>query len=484
MTRRKASSVADHRGGFAAERDPRLRYLIPGIVAVAFLMQALDSTIITTAIPDMAVSLATTPVRMNLAVTAYVLTLAVFIPLSGWCADRFGARRIFVLALAMFSLGSALCGLSGSFPMLIATRILQGIGGAMMTPVGRLILLRSFPRSELVTAMTYMTLPAIVGPIIGPLVGGFLTTYVSWRWIFYVNLPFALLGIVLALRYLEPTRGDRSVRFDLQGFVLFGCGIGLLQVGIDNVERSALSAPELGALFLAAAVLLAAFARYARRAAVPVVDLRLFRERTFATGSLVGGICRVALNGVPFLLPLMLQVGFGMSAIGSGSLTFLGSAGAIIVRLFIAPLLRALGFRTVLIGSAVAGSAVLAGFTLLQPGTPRWLIGAYILVFGLCRSTQFMTTNTLAYAETPAAELSRATSLGGLVQQLTVSFGVSLSAVLLSALSGHGRLTPGRFHEAFLLTAIVPLLAIPGFLRLRAADGAQVSGYRGGRGDR
>jgi MFS family permease len=217
---------------FAVQRDPKLRILIPMVVAIAFLMEQLDSTIIATAIPDMSRSLSVAPVQMNLAVTAYVVTLAVFIPLSGWFADRFGARRIFIFALALFTVGSALCGLSDTFAQLVATRILQGIGGAMMTPVGRLILLRSFPRSELVTAMTYMTVPAIMGPVIGPLLGGVLTTYASWRWIFYVNLPFGAAGIALALRFMEDTRGDTTIRFDFPGFLLVGTGIALLQFGM------------------------------------------------------------------------------------------------------------------------------------------------------------------------------------------------------------------------------------------------------------
>ncbi len=464
---------------FVTERHPHLRLLIPLVVAIAFLMEQLDSTILTTAIPDMARALATTPVRMNLAVTAYVLTLAVFIPLSGWFADRFGTRRIFIVALALFTLGSALCGLAMNFTMLVFTRILQGLGGAMMTPVGRLVLLRSFPRKDLVTAMTYMTLPAIIGPVIGPLLGGFLTTYSSWRWIFYVNLPFGLLGMLLAARYMEESPGDASVRFDFTGFALFGCGVALLQAGMESVGHWALPGALRAGLFVGAAALLLVFARYARGVSAPVVQLRLFRQRSFAVGTLAGGLCRVALNGTPFLLPLMLQVGFGMTPIASGSLTFLSTAGAVLIRLVIGPMLRWFGFSRVLIGSALLGSAALAGFALLEPSTPRWLIGAYVVMFGLLRSTQFMSSNTLAYADTPARELSQATSLGGLLQQLTVSFGVSLSAVLLDMISPTGEpLTPARFHTVFLLTALLPLPAVLGFLRLRPEDGAQVSGYR------
>ena len=294
-----------------------------------------------------------------------------------------------------------------------------------------------------------------------------------------MNLPFGLIGILLALRFMEDVPGESTIKFDFLGFVLLGCGIALLQVGIENIGRSALSVPAIVAVFLVAAALLVVFTRYARRVPAPAVNLGLFRQRSFAIGTLAGGVCRVAMNGAPFLLPLMLQVGFGMSPVASGSLTFLGSAGAILIRVFIARLLRSFGFDKVLIGSAIVGCAVLAGFALIEPDTPRWLIGAYVFLFGLIRATQFMTSNTLSYADTPAERLSQATSLGGLVQQLTVSFGVSLSAVLLSLVSLHAHtLTPEVFHEVFLITAILPLLALPGFMRLRPQDGAQVSGHR------
>jgi EmrB/QacA subfamily drug resistance transporter len=462
--------------GFATERDPRLRIIIPMIVAVAFLMEQLDSTIITTAIPDMAASLGTTPLRMNLAVSMYILTLAVFIPVSGWFADRFGARRIFALALFVFTLGSALCGMATSFEMLLVTRAIQGLGGAMMTPVGRLILLRSFPRSQLVTAMTYMTLPAILGPVIGPLLGGFLTTYASWRWIFYVNLPFGFIGILLALRYVDDVRAENQSRFDFRGFLMVGAGLALMQYGIENVGRPTIPLLAVVAVLVAAVLLLLGFTRYARGVPSPAVDLTLFRIRSFWVGTLAGGLCRIGLNGVPFLLPLMLQVGFGVSPVTSGSLTFLSSFGALLVRPVLSVLLRLFGFDRVLAGSAVLGSVAIAGFSFMEPDTPHWIIGGYILVFGLIRSVQFMSSNTLSYADTPAEKLSRATSLGGVLQQLSVSFGVSIAAMLLGLVSIETHiLTPARFHEAFLLMAVMPLLSLPGFLFLRPEDGMQVS---------
>jgi EmrB/QacA subfamily drug resistance transporter len=453
--------------------------MIPMMVAMAFLMEQLDSTIITTAVPDIARNLHVTPVQMSLAVAAYVLAVAVFIPVSGWFADRFGTRRVFVSALAVFTLGSALCGLAQSFEMLVAMRVLQGLGGAMMTPVGRLILLRSFPRSQLMTAMTYTTLPAIVGPVIGPLLGGILTTTLSWRWIFYVNLPFGLLGMLLAMRYITNIREAKVARFDFPGFLMVGGGLGLFQFGMENVSRPVVSLWTIALTIVAAVALLLGFGFYARRTAAPAVDLGLFRMRSFRVGTLAGGLCRIGMNGVPFLLPLMLQVGFGLSPIASGSITFVGSIGAVLIRSLISPALRRHGFRIVLILSAIIGSATLAGFALLGPQTPHWLIMLYVFVFGLMRSAQFMTSNTLAYSDMPDSHLSRATSLGGVLQQLSVSFGVSVGAVLLSLVSLHSHiLTPERFHETFLLMAIIPLLAVPGFMALRAEDGVKVTGLK------
>jgi EmrB/QacA subfamily drug resistance transporter len=451
--------------------------MIPMMVAMAFLMEQLDSTILTTAVPDIARSLKVTPVQMSLAVAAYVLAVAVFIPISGWFADRFGARRIFVSALAVFTLGSVLCGLARNFEMLVAMRVVQGLGGAMMTPVGRLILLRSFPRAELMTAMTYMTLPAIVGPVIGPLLGGILTSTLSWRWIFYVNLPFGLLGMLLAMRFLANTRETIVARFDFPGFLMVGGGLGLLQFGMENISRPIISPWTIAATIAAALTLLLGFGLYARRIAAPAIDLGLFRIRSFRVGTLAGGLCRIGMNGIPFLLPLMLQLGFGLSPIGSGSITFVGSIGAVLIRGLISPILRKHGFRIVLVLSAIIGSATLAGFALLGPHTSHWLIMLYVFVFGLMRSAQFMTSNTLSYSDMPDSHLSRATSLGGVLQQLSVSFGVSVSAVLLSLVSLPSHvLTPARFHEAFLLMAAIPLLALPGFMALAPQDGVKITG--------
>jgi EmrB/QacA subfamily drug resistance transporter len=464
---------------FAAVRSRKLRLIIPLTVAFAFMMEQLDSTIITTAIPDIARSLDATPLQMNLAITSYILSLAVFIPVSGWFADRFGARRVFVAALVIFSIASGLCGQAGSLRELVIMRMLQGFGGAMMTPVGRLILLRAFPRSQLMTAMTYMSIPAVIGPTAGPLIGGFLTTYANWRWLFYVNIPPGLLGIALALRYVEDGRLSLPPRFDVVGFLLCGAGLAALQFAIEAIGHPILPPGWTVALFAAAAILLAAYTIYARRRDDPAVDLTLFRNRSFRVSSLAGGLSRMGANAVPFMLPLMLQVALGMSPIESGSLTFVMSAVIVFMRPMTNEVLRLVGFRALLTANAVASAATIAAFALVGPSTPHWQIVALAILFGIGRSTQFMTTNTLTYADMPPAKLSRSTSLGGVIQQLTISFGVSVAAALLAIVAGP-LVTPSLadFHRVFLLVAVITLFSAPWFLLLRREDGANVSGRR------
>lgn len=464
---------------FPVQRDRRLRLLIPLIVAFAFLMEQLDSTIIATAIPDMAHELRVSPLAMNFAITAYTLSLAVFIPVSSWFADRFGTRRVFAAALGVFTVGSVLCGLCDSLAALVLMRVLQGFGGAMMTPVGRLVLLRSFPRAELVTAMTYMTVPAVVGPTLGPLVGGFLATYASWRWLFFVNVPVGVAGMALAMRFVADGREGEPPRFDLPGFLLCGLGLACLQFGLENVGHPLLSRPEVAAVFGLGVLMLVLFARHALRRPDPALDLGLFAIRTLRVSSLVGGISRIGANAVPFMLPLMLQLGFGLSPLQSGSLTFASSLGTLAVRPVSASLLRWLGFRRLLGFNAVACACAIASFALTGPHTPHWLVLVQVLCFGITRSTQFVTTNVLTYADTPGGKLSRSTSLGGVVQQLTISLGVAIAAALLSALSAPAPV-PGiaQFHLAFGLVALITLASAPGFLLLASSDGAHVSHHQ------
>jgi EmrB/QacA subfamily drug resistance transporter len=460
--------------------EPRMRVVIPLIVGCAFFMEGLDSTMIAVSIPAMAKSLGESPLRLNLVITSYLLSLAVFIPLSGWIADRFGARRVFCAAVLIFAGGSALCGLATSLPMLIATRILQGFGGAMMTPVGRLILLRSFPRAGLVSAMNWMTIPSMIGPMVGPIVGGVLTTYASWRWLFYLNIPIGLIGGALALRLFENFRAPAPARFDLVGFAIAGIGLFLLEFAIENVGRPMI-APAVGyAFFPLALAALLLYWTHARRSSSPVLDLNLLKIKTFHIGTVTGGLCRMGLDATPFLLPLLFQVGFGLSPVQAGLLSFSSTLGAMFVRSFSRPVLRWLGFRRTLVGGAVLSGAVTASYALLSADTPHWLIALAVLVGGCIRSIQYLALNTISYADVPSAMLSRGTSVGGVVQQLARGFGVAVGAALLAVIAGADQVTTQDFRIVLLLIGLVPLISAVGFLRLDASDGAEVSGHRAG----
>ncbi len=385
---------------------------------------------------------------------------------------------MFCAAVLIFAGGSALCGLADSLPMLIAMRVVQGFGGAMMTPVGRLILLRSFPRAGLVSAMNWMTIPAMIGPMVGPIVGGVLTSYASWRWIFYLNIPIGLIGGVLALWLFENYRAPAPTRFDLGGFAIAGTGLFLLEFAIENVGRPII-APVVGyAFFPLALVTFLAYRRHARRSPSPVLDLSLLSIKTFRIGTVTGGICRMGLDATPFLLPLLFQVGFGMSPLEAGLLSFSSTLGAMFVRTFSRVLLRLTGFRRTLIGGALASAAVTAGYALLGADTPHWIIVALVLVSGCIRSIQYLALNTISYADVPSAMLSRSTGVSGVVQQVARGFGVAIGAALLALVAGTAPVTTGDFRIVFLLVALLPLYSTIGFLRLSETDGAEVSGHR------
>jgi EmrB/QacA subfamily drug resistance transporter len=456
---------------------PRLRILIPLVVGCAFFMEGLDSTMLAVAIPDMARSLGEPPLRLNLVITTYLLSLAVFIPVSGWIADRLGTRLVFCVAIAIFATGSLLCGLSTSLPTILVMRVLQGFGGAMMTPVGRLILLRSFPRSDLVSAMNWMTIPAMIGPTVGPIIGGFVTTYISWRAIFFLNLPIGVTGVALALWLMEDFRAPAPTRFDLRGFCLAGVGLAFLELAIENVGRPMVPGVLGMMVFVAAIAILSLYGWHARHREDPVLDLRLLSIRTFRIGTVIGSVCRMGLDATPFLLPLLFQVGFGLSPFQSGLLTFSSSLGAMLVRTLSSPLLRYFGFRRLLVGGACLAAAVTAGFGLLRPDTPVWLTVVVVLLSGCIRSIQYLGLNTISYADVPAPLLSKSTSVGGVAQQLARGFGIALGAALLAVIAGPRALTIGDFELALFLIALLPLASALGFLRLSPVDGAEVSGH-------
>ena len=452
--------------------------LVPLVLAFAFFMEQLDTTIITTSLPAMAQGLGTSVLRLNLAITSYVLSLAIFIPLSGWTADRLGARRVFVGALLAFTAASAACGMATSLTSLVCLRVMQGIAGAMMSPVGRLILLRSFPKERLASAMSHMTAPVLIGPALGPLLGGFLTSYASWRWIFYINVPIGLVGAVCALRFLPDIPPGPRVRLDIRGFVLAATGIALLQIVVETLDW-----PQVGwmvnlGILMAGLLFLGLYGRHHARTVQPVLDLALFRLRAFRVGVLAGSFSRIGLNAAPFLLPLMLQLAFGYTAMQSGLVTFLASIGAIMTKPVTSRMLRALGFDRLLLANALLGAVSIAGFALFRPGMPVVVAVGYVLVFGMIRSVQFSSSNTLTFSEIPPPQLSACVSLAGVAQQLSMSFGVALSATLLGRLAVGGVPQLGSFHLAFLLMALFPLISMLGFAGLSAADGSAVSHHQ------
>jgi EmrB/QacA subfamily drug resistance transporter len=453
--------------------------LISLIVACAMFMQNLDSTVIATALPVIARSLDESPLRLNVAITCYLLSLAVFVPISGWTADRLGARRVFSAAIVVFTLGSIGCGLSNSLPMLVVSRIVQGMGGAMMVPVGRLVLLKTVPRSEIVRAMSWVSVPALIGPVTGPPLGGFLATYASWRWIFFINIPIGLLGIVLVNLFIEDFRDNGRRPFDLPGFALTGVGLASLAFGFETVGRGAVPWAVTVALMALGLICVVAYVRHARRVEFPVIDLSLLRIPTYAAATAGGFLFRMGLGALPFLLPLMLQIGFGLSALNSGLLTFASAAGALTMKMGVTSIIRALGFRVVLVGNAVISAGFLFAYAFFNPSTPHVVIFLALLAGGFFRSLQMTSINSLSYADVPGPMLSRATSLTSMCQQLSQTAGVATGAMLLyvfMAARGEGELTPLDFSLAFATVGALAMLSVPFFLKMSPDAGAEVSG--------
>jgi len=442
-------------------------------------MQNLDSTVIATALPTIAQSLDESPLTLNVAITCYLLSLAVFIPISGWTADRFGARRVFSAAIVVFTLGSIGCGMANSLGALVAARILQGMGGALMVPVGRLVLLRTVEKSDLVRAMSYVSVPALIGPVMGPPLGGFIVTYWSWRWIFFINIPIGILGIILVNLLVGDLKETGRRPFDFSGFALTVVGLATLAFGLENIGRGALSGILVAALLAVGASCTLLYLRHAHRVAYPIIDLALFQIPTYAAASIGGFLFRMGLGALPFLLPLMLQVGFGLDALSSGLLTFASAAGAMTMKMTAARIIRTLGFRIVLVGDAVISALFLFGYSLFRPDTPHLVIFLGLLAGGFFRSLQMTSINTLSYADVPAAMLSRATSLTSMAQQLSQTVGVAAGAMLLQvvlALRGGTVLVAADFYPAFVGVATISLLSVPFFLRMSPDAGAEVSG--------
>jgi EmrB/QacA subfamily drug resistance transporter len=457
--------------------------MVPLIVACALFMQNLDTSIINTALPSIAISFHDSPVRLSLAVTSYMLSLAVFIPVSGWIADRFGAATVFRAAIAVFTLASIACGLTNSTVELTSARILQGVGGAMMVPVGRLVLLRSIDRSQLVRAISYLTTPAILGPIMGPPIGGLITTYLSWRWVFFLNVPVGVLGIVLVSMFIEDTRPDATPPLDWRGFVLTGVALTCLMYGLDLIAHPGASgAIILGFLAVGALVGLVALT-HARRHKEPLIDLSLLRIPTFRANMTGGSIFRMTVGAMPFIMPMMLQVGFGMSAFNSGLITFAGGLGSFFNKMSTGPILRRFGYRAVFVVNAAIASAFIAVCALFTAATPVVVMFALLAVGGYFRSLQFTALNSMVYAEIPAPKISAATSFSSMMQQLTNGMGIAFAAIAVHAAhlwrgGADAPLVPADFHSALITVALFSLASIPFFWRMDPGAGAEVTGHR------
>jgi EmrB/QacA subfamily drug resistance transporter len=454
--------------------------LLPLIIATALFMENTDSTVISTSLPAIAQDLGADPIALKLALTSYLISLAIFIPISGWMADRFGARTVFTAALGVFMAGSLACAGANSLEGFVIARFAQGMGGAMMVPVGRLVLLRSVPRSEIVQALATLTIPALVGPVVGPPLGGFITHYFDWRWIFFINIPIGVLGIVLATIYVPNIREDDTPPLDVVGFLLSGLGLALLMLGFASGGRHLIPAEFSIGCVVVGAVCVVLYVLHARRTPHPLLRLDLFRIPTFRVSVLGGSLFRVGVGSIPFLLPLMLQIGFGLDPLASGSLTFIAAVGALFMKTMAKRILEQVGFRRLLTVNAFIGAAFIAANGFFTPETPHWLIMIVLLIGGCFRSLQFTSLNAIGYAEVSNRDMSYATSLSSAAQQVALSVGVAFGAFVLEAVatSRGAAITAADFGPAFWAVAVVSALSGFVFPRLSPSAGAEMSGHR------
>jgi EmrB/QacA subfamily drug resistance transporter len=455
--------------------------LVPLIVAVALFMENMDSTVIATSLPAIAADIGSSPLELKLAITSYLLALAIFIPASGWMADRFGARTIFRTAIAVFMIGSIGCALSHSLLHFVIARFFQGMGGAMMSPVGRLVLIRTVGKHKLVAAMALLTMPALIGPMLGPALGGFITTYASWHWIFLINIPIGLLGITLVSLFFENLRAETIEPFDLLGLVLIGLGVGGLAFGMTVTGIKLVPAGVTVGLVAGGTMATVAYVVHARRMTAPVIDLTLFRLATFRAGVVGGFIFRIGAGALPFLLPLLMQLGFGMTPFQSGLVTLSTAVGAMMMKSAVPRILRWVGFRNVLTWNALVAAMMLAACAAFTRETPVPVMIAVLLAGGFFRSLQFTSVNVIAFAEVESARMSRATSLVAVAQQLSQSVGVALGALVLETVlrfKGQTELGAEDFPPAFLLVGLVSASSILLFARLPADAGAEMADRR------
>jgi EmrB/QacA subfamily drug resistance transporter len=453
---------------------------VAAIVACAFFMETLDSTVIVTALPRMAVAFDSSPVRLSLGLTAYIITLAIVIPASGWIADRLGTRNVFCGAIGLFTVASVLCGFSNSVPEFVLARILQGVGGAMMSPVGRLVVLRSTERKDLVRVMNFVTLPGLIGPIVGPPVGGFITTYLSWRYIFFLNVPVGLFGMALVFGLIRNFYGTTRRPFDIIGFVLNGLALSTLIYGMDLLGNRGVGSG--GAILVVVGLALGAAAIwYALRARHPLLDLGALRVRSFNVVNAGGSFFRLAISGPTFLLPLLFQVGLGMTAFASGLLLLVHAGGDFAAKLVTTRFIRIYGFRAVLLWTTVLFAVTIGACAAFTVSTPLWVILPLLFVSGVCRSLQMTSQTAFQFAEIPPEGVTAASTLSSALLQIVRAIGVALAATVLSVsltLRGGDTLDLADFRAGFVVVAVMALGSLFWYWPLHPASGADLSGHK------
>jgi EmrB/QacA subfamily drug resistance transporter len=453
------------------EKKARSMAGLPWIAAMAFFMQALDATILNTALPAIAHSLNRSPLAMQSAIISYTLTVAMLIPVSGWLADRFGTRKVFMLAVTLFTLGSLACALSTSLTQLVIFRVLQGIGGAMMMPVARLALLRAYPRSELLPVLNFVTMPGLVGPILGPVLGGVLVTWASWHWIFLINIPIGITGLLYARKYMPNfTTPKRS--FDMGGFFLFGLSLVLFSSGMELFGEKIVATWIAVSIILSGILLLLLYIRHARRHPTPLISLSLFNTRTFSVGVAGNIASRLGTGCVPFLMPLMLQVGFGYPALIAGCMMAPTAMGSILAKSTVTQVLRWCGYRKTLVGVTVFIGLMIAQFSLQSAALPVWMLILPLFVLGMAMSTQFTSMNTITLADLTDDNASSGNSVLAVTQQLSISLGVAVSAAVLRFYEGFDSAnTVEQFHYTFITMGALTVVSALVFMLLKPKDG-------------
>jgi EmrB/QacA subfamily drug resistance transporter len=453
---------------------------LPWLVATALFMEQLDATIVNTAIPSIAASLQVTPLSLKSVVTSYILSLAVGIPVSGWIADRYGTRQVFGLAIAIFTFASVMCGLSLNAPMMVVARLLQGIGGAMMMPVGRLAIIRTFPKSELLGAMNFVILPALIGPLLGPTLGGLIVHWLSWRWIFFVNVPVGLAALYLVYRYMPDYRGHEQRPLDVIGLILFSSGTAILSWLLEIFGEHTLDAMTMGVMLALSVALLGAYGWHASERQFPLLRLTLLRVRTFRISVVGGFITRLGIGGLPFLLPLLYQLGLGLPAWKSGLLMMPTAAAAMGMKLIAPRVLARFGYRQVLVVNTVCIGITIALYSLVRPGTPSYAIIGIGLLLGFFNSLQFSSMNTLAYADIDQRDSSMASTISSSFQQLSMSFGLAAGSLVTGWFLGavpqtNQAVLTSALHHAFLALSALTIASSFVFWRLRRQDGESIS---------